>query len=166
MPHLREDFPVILGDAIGNYRAALDHLTWALVKRFKAPLTVKQARAVQFPMHNSAGDFEAQKARRTPGLPDTPHRAIMKGYQPYRRGYGPRGIRWIRSLADVDKHRAVPVTVLAPHGISYTYSVNPGIGIIRVEHLSKGPVPLDPGTPIDKVILVREPNVRECVVEV
>jgi hypothetical protein len=118
-PNLSEDFPMILGDAVHNYRGALDHLTWELVRRFSTRLSPSDARKVQFPMHNNAKDFDNWKERRTPGVPDKPHRALLKRYQPYRSGDGPKAVRWLRRLSDHDKHRDLIPTVVAPQGSTH-----------------------------------------------
>lgn len=166
VPQLGASFPLILGDAIQNYRAALDHLTWALVKRFNHRLSTRAARDVQFPMHNTARLFDQEKARRTPGVPDRPHRAIMKRYQPYRRGHRAQGMRWIRTLSITDKHRVVPVAFLAPDDINCTYTVGPGLWLTGSEILIDRPIPLNAKTPISRLDLLARPEARQRAVYV
>jgi hypothetical protein len=54
---------LLLGDIAVNYRAALDHLAWALVSRGRTPpdrLTAAQASAVYFPISYSRSQFNAE----------------------------------------------------------------------------------------------------------
>jgi hypothetical protein len=166
VPRLSDDFPLILGDAVQSYRACLDHLVWALVKRFRVRLTPTQARRVQFPMHNSAREFEKMKADRTPGIPESPYRTLLKRYQPYRRGYRAQAIRWLRMLSETDEHRVVPVTVLSPDVINCTYTVGPGVWLRDTKLLIDRPVPFNPHTPFARLNLVAEPHTRVRAVQV
>lgn len=152
IPQLSDDFPLILGDAIHNYRSALDHLTWALVRNHGVKLTPARARLVQFPTHNSAADFDRIKDKRTPGVPDEPQRAFLKRYQPYRRGDGPSAIRWLLRLSDHDKHREVVPTVIAPQGVLLQAKALPSETELRkFTPFILDPTPLKPGTPVGEL---------------
>jgi hypothetical protein len=149
VPTLSEGFPNILGDAIHNYRSALDHAAWEMVHRFGAKISAGDARKVQFPMHNSAKDFAKWQGRRTPGVPDKPHRAFLKRYQPYRHGDGPKAIRWLRRLSDHDKHRELIPAVVAPKGVLIAaQALMPEIQLLRYRALLTRPSQIEPGTPI------------------
>jgi hypothetical protein len=166
VPVLSDDFPMILGDAIHDYRSALDHLTWELVRRFRTNLNVKDARKVQFPMHNSAREFNDWKGRRTPGVPDKPHRALLKRYQPYRRGEGPKAIRWLRRLSDHDKHRELIPAVIAPKGVLIVArALDPQVRLLGYRALVTGPRAIYPGTPIAEIHLAA-PMIRGYQVQV
>lgn len=103
---------LFLGDAVTNYRAALDHLTWDLVKLGSHPrLTPKQAMQVQFPLANSAKEFGDQQGRRAPGISDDEWN-IVRDYQPYRRDDRGRALRFLRALSDTDKHRFIVPAVV------------------------------------------------------
>ncbi len=154
VPDLSDEFSLILGDAIHNYRSALDHLTWALVGMHRAKLTPARAKLVQFPTHNSGADFERFKHKRTPGVPDKPQRAFLKRYQPYRRGNGPEAIRWLRRLSDHDKHREVVPAVIAPQGVLLqATSFHPNVVIRRFEPLMTGPSRIKPGAPVAEMFV-------------
>jgi hypothetical protein len=152
VPQISDNFPLILGDAIAGYRTALDHLTWALVKRFGAKLDAKQARGVQFPMHNSAADFRSSRNMRTPGVPDKPYRALLQRYQPYSRGDGPSNIRWLRTLADSDKHRELIPSVIAPAGVQIKAQSFAATTVLRkITPLMTKAGPVKSGTPIAEI---------------
>ncbi|HEV8564902.1 MAG TPA: hypothetical protein VGR41_08300 [Actinomycetota bacterium] len=154
VPRLSDDFPLILGDAIHNYRSTLDHLTWDLVKRFGAKLNRKQAMDVQFPIHTSAAAFKNMRHRRTPGVPDKPHRALIKRYQPYRRGDGPKAIGWLNTLSSHDKHRELIPSIIAPKGVLIAaQSLTPGVQLLGYRALLTGPSAINPGTPVAELDL-------------
>jgi hypothetical protein len=106
VPEFRE-VGLRLGDSVNNYRAALDHLMWDLVKLGTHPrLTAQQAMQVQFPLANSSRDLGNQRGRRAPGIGDDEWRIIGE-YQPYRRDWRGRAVRVLRHLSDTDKHRFI-----------------------------------------------------------
>lgn len=168
-PTLSDDFPFLFGDAIQNYRAALDHLVWGLVSRFrrgKGRISRRLAKEVQFPMHPTARAFADLKEKRTPGVPDAPHRAFLKRYQPYRRGRGPQSIRWLRYFSDRDKHRVVVPAVMVPKNFQLRVQTPPGVSVIHQEPLVTRPTVLRPETPVTRLTLLaaaeegREASVR------
>lgn len=115
IPEFREA-GLFMGDAVTNYRAALDHLAWDLVKLGSQPrLTAKQAMQVQFPFATSAVEFSQQRARRLPGITDTEWE-IIREYQPYRRGDKGRTMRLLRHVSDTDKHRFIAPAVVCATG--------------------------------------------------
>lgn len=113
---------LLLGDIANNYRAALDHLAWALVTRGRTPpdsglLTRAQEKAVYFPLCKDRRVFNAQIR-----LPPTPKSllklpgirradaAIVRRAQPYHRGPTKRPMDPFLLLASIntrDKHRAI-----------------------------------------------------------
>lgn len=160
VPQLSDDFPLILGDSIHNYRNALDHAVWVLVRLFTNTLSERDARMVQFPIHNNAADFEAWKERRTPGVPDKPHRALLKRYQPYRTGEGPKAVRWLRRLSDHDKHRELIPAVIAPKGVLLAArALDPRMRIRGFTQLMTGPRAIQPGSPIAEIVIA-SPRIR------
>jgi hypothetical protein len=120
---------LMLGDVVSNFRAALDHLAWAIVSRGSSPpggLTDSQQRRVYFPIYDERDDFNAKLATRLPGA-KRPDIAKIRALQPYRYGAKRRPFHALTLLAAVnnnDKHRAVepiwtfPVSV----GIQIAYS--------------------------------------------
>lgn len=113
VPEFREA-SLFLGDAVNNYRAALDHLAWDLVKLGTHPwLTSKEAKNVQYPLATSWKDLLDQKGRRVPGI-SKDEWAIIRANQPYRRDERGRALRALRQVSDTDKHRFV-VPAIATH---------------------------------------------------
>jgi hypothetical protein len=113
---------LMLGDIANNYRAAFDHLAWALVTRGRTPpesglLTSKQEKAVYFPLCEDRRVFNAQI--RVPPTPKTllklpgirrADAAIVRRAQPYHRGPTKRPMDPFLLLASIntrDKHRAI-----------------------------------------------------------
>lgn len=165
-PRISDDFPLILGDAIHGYRTALDHAAWELVGLFNRTLDPKKARFVQFPMHDSPRRFDEMKEVRTPGVPDRPERALLKRYQPYRRGDRPQAIGWLQRFSDQDKHRELIATVMAPQGILLkAQSLVPTAKVVGYQALVTDARALYPGTPIAE-ITISVPRDKKTEIEV
>jgi hypothetical protein len=146
---LREDCFLMLGDAISNYRAALEYIAQAMVKAGTARgLSTVRRRQIQFPMVNSAKRFEKVVLDQLPGVRPE-HLALVQRHQPYRRGKEPAAIRWLRRLADKDKHRRAIRTYLIPG--RYWFGVA-GARMTGFEYPTR-PRPLKRGTPIVRVFL-------------
>lgn len=113
---------LLLGDIANNYRAALDHLAWALVSRGKTPpgngaLSPAQERAVYFPISHDRRGFNAEI--RVPAGPSSKFKlpgirladsAVVRRAQPYHRGARTRPLHPLMLLAAIntgDKHRAI-----------------------------------------------------------
>ena len=117
VPEFREA-GLLLGDAVTNFRAALDHLTWDLVKLGShGRLAPKEALQIQFPLANSAAGFRVpeHRRRRMPGITDEQWR-IVGQYQPYQRGDRGRAMRLLRQISDTDKHRFIAPAVACATG--------------------------------------------------
>lgn len=111
---------LLLGDVVGNFRASLDHLAWALVKRGRTPnLTPKQERDVGFPIAMNAGDLRGVLGGQRPPLPGVRRAdlAIVRRYQPYHRGV--TRVPWhcfriLSGLVNADKHREIRELWMVP----------------------------------------------------
>jgi len=157
---LSDDFSLIFGDAVHNFWAALDHLTWQLVKMHGTiRLGRKKAEGVYFPFHKTAKVFEDMKALRTPGVPNKPDRALMKRYQPYRRGDGPEAIRWLHFLAVRDKHRVVTPSMIALVRSRSEYEVSEDVAILGAKDLLPVGKTLELGAPVAKIYVVARPEI-------
>jgi hypothetical protein len=110
LPDFREA-GLIFGDAVANYRAALDHLAWDLVQLGSDPRP-KRPNQVQFPFAALARKFRTaeHRQRRAPGISDTQWR-LMGRYQPYTHGKRGRAMRSLRDISDSEKHRRVIPTI-------------------------------------------------------
>ena len=149
LPNIRTDYGLTLGDTIQNFRAALDHLAWCLVKLGHDPRPSEPQR-VYFPMAASGKSFRSRVDEWLPGVP-ADYRAIIRRYQPYRSGDRAKAIRWLRNLSNTDKHRVLIPAVVSLGGISLQVTTN--WPVQRVEPLIKGSRALNVGTPLMRVTL-------------
>jgi hypothetical protein len=105
---------LLLGDIANNYRAALDHLAWALVTRGQKPpgtgkLTRGQEKSVYFPIYEYRAEYNAQLAGKLPGVRRA-DAAKVRGRQPYHYGARARSRHALVLLAGInsgDKHRTI-----------------------------------------------------------
>ena len=159
---LDDSYNLVLGDAIHNYRQALDHLVWRLVNLHRSRNFDRSK--VQWPDHRSAESFEDWQDTRTPGVPDKPQRAILKRYQPYRRGHNPYIVGWLNFLARRDKHREVTPTVVTNLGGTLRYDFTKG-----VEVQDQRDIPfekLEPNTPIAEIDIAAPADMAKFDVKV
>ena len=108
-------FGLILGDALQNLRAALDHLVWQLSLHERNGRSPRNPTTVQFPIKSAPipdvrpEDFMGGKKQALwDVLPR--HRAIIEDHQPYKRWHGfPLLYSFLRlqKLTNDDKHRLV-----------------------------------------------------------
>lgn len=162
LPLVQANINLALGDVLQNFRAALDHLAWSLVKLGSDPRP-REPNLIYFPMCQSGGSFSYWVGRRLPGVSDD-HRKVIRRYQPYRSGERAKAIRWLRNLSDIDKHRALVVTPInsAPR---FQMRVSASWPILHYEDLMRQNRPLKVGTPILHLRLVR-PGPHKCHVQV
>jgi len=149
LPNIRTDYGLALGDTIQNFRAALDHLAWCLVKTGTEPRP-KDPKGVYFPMAKTGKSFDGQINRWLPGVSD-PYRTIIRRYQPYRRGERPKAIRWLRNLSDTDKHRILIPAVVSLGSLNLRVTAN---WTMRRIVPIKGRRALNIGTPLLRVTLM------------
>lgn len=103
---------LLLGDAASNFRAALDHLAWALVSRgTRSPdvLTPSEEAAVYFPIFDDRLKYNASLCRKLPGV-GRADLAKVRRCQPYHVGQRTRPnhvLTWLTSINSGDKHRAI-----------------------------------------------------------
>ena len=100
----------MIGDIAFNYRAALDHLAWALVTEHNPGLDpdTNEMRRVQFPVLSRRSDVASAFDRKLPGVA-ADDRARIETRQPFDEDGGDPG-HWLRVLSDMnnaDKHRSV-----------------------------------------------------------
>jgi hypothetical protein len=105
-------WPLLLGDVANNYRAALDHLAWALVSRGRTPpakLTKRQEKAVYFPIYQERAEFNGKVPTQLPGVRRA-DLAKVRRHQPYHHGPSVRPRHALSLLASIhagDKHRTI-----------------------------------------------------------
>jgi hypothetical protein len=107
-------WPLMLGDVASNFRAALDHLAWALVTRgSKRPgtgaLTPYAEGSVYFPIYEDRLKYNANLRRKLPGVRRA-DLARVRRHQPYHHGARSRALHALVMLNDIntgDKHRSL-----------------------------------------------------------
>jgi hypothetical protein len=143
-------YSVIAGEMAYALRSALEHLVWALVKRsHRAPTTGNQ-----FPIETKRTLTPDQFIRehRNGLLRGVPLRVIrvIEQYQPYNAPDPPSHfLTIIKTFADVDKHRTLFVSYVAPHDPSQLASAihfDPPPSRTRIDVLLKRGQRLKPGT--------------------
>lgn len=118
-PTIGRECGVYIGEVIHNLRGSIDHLAWIVVRRaVKRRLSLKMAKAVQFPMAKSRDDFWKKGGAADRNLPSVPNeqRAVIERYQPYRRSSSGRAMRHLQQLSNIDKHRLILPTACYPAG--------------------------------------------------
>ena len=105
-PALPDSFAVRFGDAIHNYRCALDHLAWQLVKHGATPNPSRE-NSVQFPICSTESDFRIKEKIRLPGV--TREKIdFIRGLHAYKRGKATNeALLSLASLSNDDKHRSI-----------------------------------------------------------
>jgi hypothetical protein len=161
LPLIPTDCAMILGDVLQNFRAALDHLAWDLVKIGTNPHP-KKPQDVYFPTARSTKTWRENVERWLPGVPKT-QRRIIKKYQPYGRGNGAKAIRWLRNLSDADKHRVMTPVVMNVSQVNL--SVTSNWTVSNLDYLVRRPQRLNVGTKLARAKFVRS-GPDDCQVKV
>jgi hypothetical protein len=105
-------FAARFGDAIHNYRSALDHIAWQLVLHGAKPsLSARAANRVQFPIYDTRDSFRSQRAERLPGVNSTAV-AYIEARHLYVGGNATNyALLGLARLSNDDKHRSLHVFV-------------------------------------------------------
>jgi len=152
-PAFGDDAGVLLGEVLHNYRGALDHATWSLVRRRGTKnLPPKKQALVQFPLSHTRSKFLARLPDRLPGVPDKPFRAIFERYQPYKRTADGVAMKHLRILTDLDKHRILLPAVTLPSAGNIKMTFNHAQAVEMAGHIRAGR-PIQPGTPLMTLVL-------------
>jgi hypothetical protein len=154
---------LLLGDIANNYRAALDHLAWALVTRGRTPpgsskLTRGQEKAVYFPICEDRNVFNAEvrlpathKSRpKLPGIRRA-DAAIVRRAQPYHRGARNRPLDPFVMLAGIntgDKHRTIQPVWAFPDRIDVEVTHMRDCVLRGPEHWARRGNPIEVGAEI------------------
>jgi hypothetical protein len=151
IPRVSDDFSLQLGEALHNFRGALDHTVWWLVNPRKAKLSTKRKKLVQFPMAASQKSFRGQIPQRLPGVP-TEIVAVIERYQPYKRSMEGRAIRFLRDLTDLDKHRSILISPTYTGYGDFELSWEGGLEVRKENHTRVGQQ-IKRGTKISTLVL-------------
>jgi hypothetical protein len=105
-PDLPASFAARFGDAIHNYRCALDHVAWQLVLHgSRRPLPEKERFWVQFPIYETEAGFRSNVARRLPGVDSAAVRFIKARHRYVRGNATNDALLGLARLSNDDKHR-------------------------------------------------------------
>ncbi len=112
----------LIGDAVANMRAALDHAVWALVVGDRRDsLSEADARKVQFPIYD---DLAAFLKDRLVQVADQAVIDAVEQCQPYNneddRMTEGHPLKTLRALSNIDKHRVLHVVSLTPAHLEIT----------------------------------------------
>ncbi|MGH2374503.1 MAG: hypothetical protein ACRDIC_13680 [bacterium] len=139
------EWNLIIGDALFNFRASLDYLAWQLFQRGTEAHTHKPE-LVSWPIIGKQTDATSAFKGRLPGLLPH-HQTLAEACQPYTGEPGKlHPLTILNDLSRQDKHRQI-VMVLAAHK---EYTIRGSLRHFRCERSvlpsSEKPVPLKPGT--------------------
>jgi hypothetical protein len=123
------DVGSLIGECVLCLRSALDHLAFQLALSNTNPLSQKMARASAFPIFRSGPAFRGERGRgsapKTAGMSPAAKRRIEE-VQPYHRRRQP--LLWslwqLEELANLDKHREIPLTGAVPASGSVSIKFN------------------------------------------
>lgn len=110
-PDLPASFAARFGDAIHNYRSALDHIAWQLVRHGSCwPLEDESAEnAVQFPIYSTRDGFRRNQSRRLPGV-DPAAVGFIEARHKYVGGEATNDeLLALKKMSNDDKHRTLHV---------------------------------------------------------
>jgi hypothetical protein len=95
---------LMVGDALYNFRAALEYLAWHLVRAGTEPQP-RYPRSVQFPISANQEEFAKSIKTRLPGVKPT-HLTIVESHQPYHAAQqaSPHPLSVLVELSNTDKH--------------------------------------------------------------
>ncbi len=117
LPDIPDTIPLILGDAVHNLRAALDHLACELVRSAGV-----EPKGVYFPICETAEKYEAESAGKTKGMPAEAKSEIDR-IRPY--GGGNDGLWGLHRLDIIDKHRLLPTVGMRVGSFQVNLSLTP-----------------------------------------
>ena len=169
-----DEWALVVGDAVHNFRCSLDHLAWQLaIRHFGGvePTDRKAIRNIQFPVMSDVNDWNSSRFSKHF---DTADWNKLKQFQPFfARPYAPASslnpleeFCGFHGVSNVDKHRRIQLTCVSPEqGHYYVPSldefkdcrpITSGDGILAI---STSPMTPKPGDEILRVpVTVTGPN--------
>ena len=137
-PDPPDSFAVIFGDAIHNYRSALDHLAWQLVKHGNQPRPARP-QDVQFPIYDLKRTFEKNVGRRLPGANGDAIEFIKSRNAHPRWNSRHNVLRHLARWTNDDKHRNVQLIASGLHHITLTSRTSDCINLGVVHTVKRAP---------------------------
>ncbi len=103
---------VIVGDFVGNLRAALDHLALELARAYTPTISDGQVKSSEFPIYGEI-PLDSKTKKQKIGCVDPAASQIIEALQPHLRGNGYvlHPLWQIHDLSRIDKHRNLLATV-------------------------------------------------------
>ena len=113
-----DEIALILGDALNDYRSALDHLAWLLVPN-DAKQRGRVAENIYFPVSDNEARFPQQFKTKMPGVGDVT-RSIISRHQPYRNKslVEDHPLWLLHHWNRADKHRVLPVIAVGASNLT------------------------------------------------
>jgi len=130
----------ILGDALHNFRSALDHVAWQVTQHGTAlPLKASQESKVQFPICSARKEFDRLVPQWLPGIQPV-HETVIRSHQPYQRGNLAEGhpLAILSWLSNTDKHRYINPMLVASAQYQLRAVARPNSGC-KVLGVTEGP---------------------------
>jgi len=119
-PDLPDSFAARFGDAIYNYRCALDHIAWQLVKHGRDPNPAEYWR-VQFPIYSTRVAFRRHRASRLPGVdPRGPVNFIETRHHYVGGKATNQALLTLATLSNDDKHHSLHLMFSTPSHAKHT----------------------------------------------
>ncbi len=117
---IRPHWGLLVGDAVHNFRGALDHLAWQLVlKRLGGREPTKdEARVIYFPVAGKESDFKSHAVLKYLLPEDVKIIAAVQPYHPRTQDLHP--LDSLALLSNEDKHRLIHVLLTVPTQGSFT----------------------------------------------
>lgn len=134
---LHSSVSLLIGDAIHNYRSALDHLAWDLVEANHQKPTTKTS----FPIFSDPNAYKQVFDKKTAGM-SAQAKAIIDSEQPLNAKNPTRGglLALLNDLDIIDKHRHIYVTLTATDGGMFIPGLPVQVGIKGDYYVHEGPV--------------------------
>lgn len=155
-----DSISVLVGDALNNLRATLDHLLWQLVEANGAV----GGKSHYFPLCSTSKAYHASVASGKIAGVSTTCKAIFEAVQPYQTGYELLGA--LAELNNIDKHRALIFAVCQEADTSVGINTDslkgllPGEMPFQLDFFEEGPRILKDGDTYCRSMVVdgRQPN--------
>jgi hypothetical protein len=114
LPQIPEDAGVLVGDAIHNYRCALDHLWWQLaLDHLGREPSEKEARSIQFPIIDPSANWATSR------FLEHVERKAADHAKTFQLDHGRDELHILNYLSNRDKHRLIQPTFYVPQGMMF-----------------------------------------------
>jgi hypothetical protein len=110
-----DEWSLLVGDAIHNYRSALDHIAYALSCRDSEQDPPPTEKSCAFPLTRNPSGFHDRIAKDLADLKDATVASVEQA-QPYRAGPREEPLLSLAELDNIDKHRRLQVVAVALRG--------------------------------------------------